>query len=211
MSTDRRLAERGQSLTIIAMFMAIVAMVLVFGVNVMMYMTNANTAVDGSLRSAGLAALAQVDTDKGYSRWYVDPEAGTVTARDFADASISQYDGLFIGDLSATLRGLNGTSGDTLVGLDIEIINPAVDQTQVSERYLNCPMTASDLGGAVCVPELLLPTGEYPESVESVLLPGQFYNVSTVILRGRLLVNQMSGDMTTSRTVVVRAGTDDVQ
>lgn len=102
----------------------------------------------------------------------------------------------FSGSLATLLA--RDTAGNTRDGLDVEVLNPAVDETMSSCSSLNGSACA---GATTCTS-----AGVYPQGVSS-LLDGLCYTGPTVVLRARLTVVQTTGSVTMVRTVAAGAGT----
>jgi len=210
--------------------------VTVFAVNVLGFQSLANRAAEDAGHQAGLAGLQQrckvssdcPDKPSALARWEILPMAATVTAREFAvdnlvgmklpdgsPASAASYAGFF--DLSGTgysnltelLNNPAGTqNGD---GLDVEIIIPAQDATQTSDRYLNCnPQDNSCLARSVSPPLTCDTTGQdnYPQHMGSSITH-QCYTHSVIILRFRLHAIQLGiSGAQIEQVVVTQAGTN---
>jgi hypothetical protein len=158
--------------------------------------------------------------DDGYSRYFIDPAVGNTAPTGIAlsvwssPATSSQVarrmallvlggDGVKAGSFAnrfsgslATLLGRD-TASLTQDGLDVEVLNPAIDETMSSVSYLNGLAN----GAVVCTA-----AGVYPQGVESAL-DGLCYTGPTVILRARLTVVQTTGTVSMVRTVAAGAGT----
>jgi hypothetical protein len=207
--TDLALRRRGQVLPVFAIGLAILAAVTIWFFNNVMLRTSAGVAMDSALRAATVAAVHQIDLSYGYERWYIDHTAGESTAREFVietlvgapGISAGSYASLFVGELEAILLDQDGTAGGTQVGLDVEVINPAQDDSQDSDRSFNGVIDVS--------PTLCGDPDEYPHYVESTI-NGSCYAVATVVVELRLDAIQLAGGQTgVERISVGRAGTDD--
>jgi hypothetical protein len=210
------------------MLLSIMMIVAVFMVNVLGFQSLANRAAEDAGHQAGLAGLQQVDHTAGLARWEILPMEATATARQFAvynlvgmtegsPASAANYAGFF--DLSGTgytkladlLNNSAGTQGDTVDGLDVEIIIPAQDASQTSDHYLNCdPAGNSCLTSGVSPSPSCDPTaqGNYPQAMGSSIT-GQCYTHSVIILRFRLHAIQLGiGGAQIEQVVVTQAGTN---
>jgi hypothetical protein len=228
----RRLSQprraRGQILPWMVLLLSTMMIVAVFMVNVLGFQSLANRAAEDAGHQAGLASLQQVDHAAGLARWEILPMQATAMARQFAvynlvgmtegtPASAASYAGFF--DLSGTgytnltdlLNSPAGTQGDTVDGLDVEIIIPAQDASQTSDHYLNCdPDGNSCLTSGVSPSAACDTTGQnsYPQAMSSSIT-GQCYVHSVIILRFRLHAIQLGiGGAQIEQVVVTQAGTN---
>jgi hypothetical protein len=218
---------RGQIIPFMAVALGGLVLIAVFFINTFGLTTLVVRAEEGAAHQAGLAALQQIDHSAGLARWAIDPKAATAVARDYVSynlagmaggspASHGSYygfiDGSSIpgGNLAALLHNVGGTNGDTVDGLDVEVIVPAQTSGQTSEHYLNCDPSASS---CISMPANPLPSCDttvestHPQAVGSALTGG-CYTHSAIILRLRLHAFQLGGSALIERIIVTQAGTD---
>jgi hypothetical protein len=190
---------------LVAMVLPVIVLVILWLINTTMYASGAMTATDGILRAGGLGALTQTDPDAAYTRWFTSPENGTRIARSIAAYDLGAYSGLLRTSPAAALSP-SGTEGGGADGIDVEVINPAQEGGQTSERFMNCDPLSICTSDAV---EVSAP-GVFPELVRSEIT-GQYYDTATVVLRARLTVLSFGmPDTVITRVIVIRAGTDNV-
>jgi hypothetical protein len=201
--------RRGQVLPIMAGLLFILVIGLVFFFNVAGFDSVAINAMDNSLDNAASAGLLAVTTGTPSPPSRINPAMATTTVRNYAGWTLyglspyssASYQNIFTdSDLAVTVTDPNGTSGDSQSGLDVEILNPATNSDQVSERFYNCASPGCDsttLSGSCST------SGTYPEQLYSSLT-GSCYDSPTVILRLRLTVFQLGPTATLERTVVLQ-------
>ena len=114
------------------------------------------------------------------------------------DLGAGGYVNIF-GSRSAAISLLSsGTNGGTTDGLDVEILDPAAQDGQTGEAFLNGVAESVSPCGA----------GNFPQSLQSSLT-GECYDTATVILRIRIPDRHVLGTFgTIENTVIVRSGTD---
>lgn len=219
---DRHAHERGQVLPIAALFMSIFILLAVFLIDIAGVQNVAGRAITGALRLGGLAALQERGTSDDYGRWYVCPPAGQgsfaaglscdgldgdAIAREYVaqnllgDPSLGNggYNDIF-GSRAAGIAILySGTNGGANDGLDVEILDPAAQDGQASDAFIN----------GVAESVVVANAGSFPECLTSTLLPGESFCTATVILRIRLPSRHVISSIgTTETTVLVKVGTD---
>jgi hypothetical protein len=210
-----------------AVALSVLALIAVFFLNTFGFTTVVARAEESAAHQAGLAALQQVDPTVGLARWEIDPAKATTVARDYAAYNLAgmtegsprspgSYNGFIDyasipgGDLSALLHDTNGTVGDSVYGLDVEVLVPAQVSGQTSEHFLNCDPLAT----CTSAPPDPKPSCDntdqnvFPQQVGSVLT-GLCYTHSAIILRLRLPAFQLgTGAAAIDRVIVTQAGTD---
>ena len=218
---------RGQIIPFMAVALSVLALVAVFFLNTFGFTTVVARAEEGAAHQAGLAALQQVDTTTASARWEIAPGPATTVARDYAAYNLAgmtegsprspgsyngfiDYASILNGDLSALLHNTGGTVGDSVYGLDVEVIVPAQVSGQTSEHFLNC----DPLAPCTSTPPDPKPACDntnqnvFPQQVGSALT-GLCYTHSAVILRLRLPAFQLgTGAAAIERVVVTQAGTN---
>lgn len=221
-SNGGRRHERGQVLPISIMFMSIFILFAWFLLDVAGVQNVSGNAIAGGLRAGGLAALQERGPIDSFGRWYVciegqgayaiDPGCagldGDVIAREYVaqnllgDPSLGSggYDDMFGSRASALALLSSGTDGGANDGLDVEILNPAAQDGQTSDAFLN----GVSIGATPCAG-----SGSFPASIESTILGGECFDTATIILRVKIPNRHVLGTFgSITNVVVVRAGTD---
>jgi hypothetical protein len=206
-----RARRRGQALPLFAVIMSAIGVAITFFFDIAMVRTNAQTAVDGSLRASAIAGLHEVDATEGFRRWKIDEsDADDVVrlyvARNLIGGEIGpgSYATLF-DEPSLVLALAQSTEDDTRSGLDVEILNPlpfAISGGQSTGTYNGTPHRAGSTGGCG------IGVGEYPEALLSAI-DGVCYNRPTVVIRLRLMVDAIGVSTPMTRTISVSAGTNE--
>lgn len=227
-TTTRR--HRAQVMPIMVAAIGLLALVTILFINAFGFSAVTERAMESGARMAGLAGLQQVDRTSGLTRWDLIPEDTTDVTRRYAaynlegmaegspasDASYRSYFDLSSRpgmDLEDILLDPAGTHDGTVIGMDVEVIIPAQDDSQTSEHYLNCD---TSLGPCVEAPADPLPDCDttsdlliYPQQVGSAL-SGECYDRSTVVIRLRLPARQLgAGSSTITKIIVTQAGTNE--
>jgi hypothetical protein len=221
-----RRRARGAALLVMTLVISVLAIVVAYFSNTLGYQSAADIALRSAMRSGGIAAagIALPDGDPSYSgddgfaRWFIDPGVGEIAvegvplstwaegtggeARRIALLVLSGEAGRsgtfadrFAPDLAVILgQSTNDLSRD---GMDVEVINPAVDAATpgcASQNGGNCVSATS------CTAASVFPAGIISE------LDGNCYTAPTVVLRIRIAVVQTSGTVTLTRTLAAGAG-----
>lgn len=221
-SAGRRASERGQVLIIALVFIGIFMLLAWFLIDIAGIQNVASRAISGSLRLSGLATLQERGTTDDYGRWYVCPPMGQgsytagnscdgldgdYAARQFVAQNLvgdaaGGYGEIWLSRASALdiLSRPDGTNNGTQDGLDVEILDPAAQAGQTSDRFLN------GLAQTVVTDN----PGSFPECIRSELLPGPCFSTATVILHIRMPDRHilLSSFGTIDTTVLVKVGTD---
>ena len=218
-SAGTRASERGQVLISALFFIGIFMLVAWFLIDIAGIQNVASRAISGSLRLSGLATLQERGTTDDYGRWYVCPPTGQgsytagnscagldsdYAARQFLAQNLvgdaaGGYDEIWLSSALDIISRPDGTNNGTQDGLDVEILDPAAQAGQTSDRFLN----------GVAQTVVTDNPGSFPECIRSELLPGPCFSTATVILHIRMPDRHiLSSFGTIDTTVLVKVGTD---